>query len=136
MKSVPHLVYSSHPTMTFRFEDLTIWHQARRFSSSVHAVTAKFPRVEQYGLAGQMNRASDAVALLIAEGSGLPTRPRIAHRAGLALGETCETTAGLFLALDRAYITQDELERLYEDARAMSASLSAFRRQLRLTTRR
>ena len=59
--------------MSFRFESLEIWHKAREFSSRIYEVTAKFPAHELYGLASQMNRASNAVSLLIAEGSELDT---------------------------------------------------------------
>ena len=59
--------------MKFRFEGLEIWHRVREFSAKIHESTVKFPRQEMYGLTDQINRASDAVVLLIAEGSGLQT---------------------------------------------------------------
>jgi len=76
--------------MAFRFEGLEIWHKAREFSTKIHEITVKFPRYEMYALADQMNRASDAVSLLIAEGSGLQTDALFSHRLGLAVGETFE----------------------------------------------
>ena len=87
--------------MAFRFEGLEIWQRAREFSAKVHDVTVKFPRHEMYGLTDQINRASDAVSLLIAEGSGLRTNALFSHRLGLAVGETFEVVSGSFLALDR-----------------------------------
>jgi four helix bundle protein len=80
--------------MTFRFEGLEIWHRARDFSAKIHEVTVKFPRPELYGLTDQINRASDAVSLLIAEGSGLQTNALFSHRLGLAVGETFEVVPG------------------------------------------
>ncbi|RPJ20784.1 MAG: four helix bundle protein [Chloroflexi bacterium] len=68
--------------MPFRFEGLEIWQRAREFSARIHEVTARFPRQEIYGLTDQMNRASDAVSLLIAEGSGLQTSALFSHRLG------------------------------------------------------
>ncbi len=65
--------------MPFRFEGLEIWHEARDFSARIYEVTAKFPPHELYGLANQMNRASNAVALLIAEGAGLDTNEQQAN---------------------------------------------------------
>ncbi len=59
--------------MPFRFESLEIWHKARDFSARIYEMTAKFPPHELYGLASQMNRGSNAVSLLIAEGAGLDT---------------------------------------------------------------
>src|SRR3989304_6338188 len=91
--------------MPFRFEGLEIWHKARDFSARICEVTAKFPQHELYDLANQMNRASNAVALLIAEGAGLDTKALFNHRLGLAVGETSEVAAASFLALDRKHIT-------------------------------
>jgi four helix bundle protein len=89
--------------MPFRFEGLEIWHKARDFSARIYEVTAKFPQHELYGLANQMKRASNAVALLIAEGAGLDTNALFRHRLGLAVGETSEVAAASF-CLDRKYI--------------------------------
>ena len=85
------------------------YHPARNGrTAKIHGVTAKFPRQEMYGLTDQINRASDAVSPLIAEGSGLQTNARFSHRLGLAVGETFEVVAGSFLALDRKYITAEK----------------------------
>jgi four helix bundle protein len=61
-----------------------------------------------------MNRASDAVSLLIAEGSGLQTDALFSHRLGLAVGETFEVISGSFLALDRKYIAEAQQAQIYE----------------------
>jgi four helix bundle protein len=81
--------------MPFRFEGLEIWHKAREFSARIYEVTAKFPQHELYGLASQMNRAANAVSLLIAEGSGLETNALFNHRLGLAVGEVFEAIYGI-----------------------------------------
>jgi len=36
--------------MAFRFESLKIWHMARAYAAKVYALTARFPRHEEYGL--------------------------------------------------------------------------------------
>jgi len=94
-------------------------------------VTAKFPHHELYGLANQMNRASTAVALLIAEGAGLETSALFNHRLGLAVGETFEVVSGSFLALDRQYITSEQQADIYERADALARKINAFRNTLR-----
>jgi four helix bundle protein len=117
--------------MPFRFEGLEIWHKAREFSARIHEVTAKFPHNELYGLANQMNRASDAVALLIAEGAGLDTHPLFSHRLGLAVGETFEVVSGSFLATDRKYITAEQQAEIYEWGDALARKINAFRKTLK-----
>ena len=100
--------------MSFRFEGLEIWQRAREFSAKIHEITIKFPRHEMYALADQMNPASGAVSLLIAEGSGLQTSALFSHRLGSAVGEIFEVVSGSFLALDRKYITCKKQAEIYE----------------------
>ena len=94
--------------MAFRFEGLEIWQKAREFSLRINTVTATFPPKEKYALADQMNRASNAPALLIAEGSGLDTNALFSHRLGLAIGEICEVAAAALMSMDRGYITLEK----------------------------
>lgn len=117
--------------MPFRFEGLEIWHKAREFSARIYEVTAKFPSHELYGLASQMNRASNAVSLLIAEGAGLDTNAQFNHRLGLAVGETFEAVSGSFLALDRRYIPVEKQAEIYERGDALARKINAFRNTLR-----
>jgi four helix bundle protein len=117
--------------MPFRFESLDIWHKAREFSDRIYKLTAKFPHHEMFGLASQMNRAANAVSLLIAEGSGLDTSALFAHRLGLAIGETFEVVSGSFLAMDRKYITAEEHADLYALGQSLGRMINAFRGTLR-----
>lgn len=117
--------------MPFRFEGLEIWQRAREFSAKVHEVTAKFPRHELYALSDQLNRASDTVSLLIAEGSGLQTDALFSHRLGLAVGETFEVVSGSFLALDRKYITPEKQKEMHEWGDALARKINAFRNTLK-----
>jgi hypothetical protein len=55
--------------MAFRFETLEIWQMAKGYAARVYAITAKFPRHEDYGLKSQLNRAVNSIALNIAEGT-------------------------------------------------------------------
>ena len=117
--------------MPFRFEGLEIWNKAREFSAHIYEVTAKFPQHELYGLANQMNRASNAVSLLIAEGAGLDTNALFNHRLGLAVGETFEVVSGSFLALDRKYLTAEKQAEIYEWGDELARKINAFRNTLR-----
>jgi len=117
--------------MPFRFEGPEIRKKARKFSAKVHEVTVNFPRDEMYGLTDQINRASDAVSLLIAEGSGLQTNAVFSHRLGLAVGETFEVVSGSFLALDRKYITPEKQAEMYERGDALARKINAFRNTLK-----
>jgi four helix bundle protein len=117
--------------MPFRFESLEIWHKAREFSAQIYELTARFPPHELYGLARQMNRAANAVSLLIAEGSGLETNALFSHRLGLAVGETFEVVSGAYLALDHNYISAQQQTRIYESGEMSGRKINAFRNTLR-----
>lgn len=91
----------------------------------------EFPRHEKYALVDQLNRASDAVSLLIAEGSGLQTDALFSHRLGLAVGETFEVIGGSFLALDRKYIAPEKQAEMYEWGDALARKINAFRNTLK-----
>ena len=116
--------------MPFRFESLEIWHKARAYATKVYAVTAKFPRHEDYGLRSQMNRAVNSVGLNIAEGSAKSTHKAFDYHLEIAVGSTFEVASASFLALDRGYITEQEQKELYEDGERLGKSINAFRNTL------
>ena len=91
--------------MAFRFETLEIWQMAKEYATKVYAVTAKFLRLEDYGLKSQLNLAVNSIALNIAEGTAKSSNKVFDYHLEIALGSTFEVVAGAFLAKDRAYIT-------------------------------
>ena len=117
--------------MPFRFESLDIWHMARAYATKVYAVTAKFPRHEDYGLRSQMNRAVNSISLNIAEGSAKRTNKAFDYHLDIAVGSTFEVVGASFLALDRGYITEQEHKVLYDEGERLGKSINAFRRTLR-----
>jgi four helix bundle protein len=54
---------------TFKFEKLRIWHSAMDFGELIFEASGRFPRDEKFNLTSQIRRASDSIALNIAEGS-------------------------------------------------------------------
>ena len=117
--------------MPFRFESLDIWHMARTYATKVYALTARFPRREDYGLTSQLNRAANSIALNIAEGAGKSSDRAFDYHLDVAVGSIFEVVSGSFLALDRGYITEQEQRRLYDDGEQLGKSINAFRKTLR-----
>jgi four helix bundle protein len=101
--------------VSFRFEGLKIWHTARAYATKVYAVTARFPRHEDYGLRSQMNRAVNSISLNIAEGAARSTNKAFDYHLEIAVGSTFEVVGASFLALDRGYITEQEQQMLYDE---------------------
>jgi four helix bundle protein len=54
----------------FKFEELLIYQKSMLFGESVYKQVKTFPKDERYELSSQFKRASDSIALNIAEGSG------------------------------------------------------------------
>lgn len=117
--------------MPFRFESLEIWNKARAYAGKVYAVTARFPRHEDYGLRSQMNRAVNSVGLNISEGSAKSTHKAFDYHLEIAVGSTFEVVSASFLACDRGYITNQERQELYDDGERLAKSINAFRNSLR-----
>jgi len=116
--------------MAFRFETLDIWRMARSYANKVYALTGAFPRHEDYGLRSQMNRAVNSISLNIAEGCGKSSNKALDYHCEIALGPTLEVAAASFLALDRAYITQEAQRDLYLDGERLAKGINAFRNTL------
>jgi four helix bundle protein len=116
--------------MAFRFETLEICRMAREYATKVYAVSAKFPRHEDCGLKSRMNRAVNSIGLNIAEGTAKSRNKTFDFHLEIALGSTSEVVAASFLAKDRAYVTDSEHDRLYEDSQRLAKSINAFRNTL------
>lgn len=53
----------------FKFEKLRIWQNSMNFGEDIFKLSKGFPKDEQFNLTSQIRRASDSIALNIAEGS-------------------------------------------------------------------
>ena len=116
--------------MAFRFETLNVWKQARQFSGVIYSTVERFPRHEAYGLTSQLHRAANAVPLLIAEGSALPSKRLFHHRLGLAQGEIAEVACAIFLALDRGYLDEPTQLGLYHDSQSLARQIQSLKETL------
>lgn len=122
--------------MTFRFECLQIWHDARRFSDRVYKIVVRFPEVEKFGLTSQMIRAANSVGLNIAEGAGRDTDTGFNRFLGIAVGPIFEVASASFIALDQGYITPYQQRALYTEAQKLARSINSFRRTLNKKSKR
>ena len=116
--------------MTFRFENLEIWHMAKSYASKVYACTAKFPRHEDYGLRSQMNRAVNSISLNISEGAAKRSNKAFDYHLEISVGSTFEVVGASFLSLERGYITEQEQKLLYNEGERLAKAINAFRNTL------
>lgn len=100
--------------MPFRFENLTVWQNALKYSNEIDLMTKSFPRQELYSLSSQVKRAADSVVLNIAEGSTGQSIPEFKRFLNISLRSAIEVVACLFIAKNRNYIVDEVFKTHYQ----------------------
>lgn len=118
--------------MSFRFEKLEIWQEARQFVSKIYKLTKSFPRDERFGLVDQLRRAAVSIALNIAEGSDRKSDLEFKRFLRTAITSAEEVVTGLYLSLDQKFISKAEFDLLYEDANRLVAKINALIKSLKI----
>jgi len=113
-----------------RFEDLDVWQTARELANHVYDCTADEPFSRDFGLRGQIQRAATSVMSNIAEGFNSRTQRIFIDLLGRARGSAAEVQSQLYLAKDRGYITEAQLQEGYDLADKASRQIYAFIRYL------
>ena len=116
--------------MSFRFEKLTVWQDARTFINHIYKVTRDFPKEGRFGLIDQLRRAAVSVALNIAEGSDRKSDAEFKRFLRMAIGSCEEVVTALYIALDQKYLKQSELDSLYKEANMLVAKINALIKSL------
>jgi four helix bundle protein len=109
-----------------RFEDIECWKLARELTRMVYTLTENDRFSRDFGLRDQITRAAGSVMHNIAEGFDAGTNPGFIRFLRYAKRSATEAQSQLYVALDRAYISNDEFERTYEQARLTRSKIGAF----------
>lgn len=117
--------------MSFRFEKLTVWQEARRFAGQIYKITKNFPKEERFGLIDQLRRAAVSIALNIAEGSDRKSDLEFRRYLRMAITSCEEVVTALYISLDQNYLNKKDFDILYEDANRLVARINALIRSLR-----
>jgi four helix bundle protein len=113
-----------------RFEDIQGWQEARKLVKMVYVLTTREAFAKDYGMKDQIRRASVSVMANIAEGFDCDSDIEFARFLGIARRSAVEVQSLLYAALDVNYITQQEFENHYEQARKTKALVGGFKRSL------
>lgn len=92
-----------------RFEDLHSWQKARKLANLVYDLTEHDNFAKDFRLRSQIQDAAGSVMHNIAEGFDAGTNPEFIRFLKIARRSASEVQSQLHLALDRKYITQDDL---------------------------
>ena len=97
-----------------RFEDLQSWQKARKLANVVYDLTDQGNFTKDFELRNQIRRASGSAMHNIVEGFDAGTNPEFIRFLRMARRSASEVQSQLYLALDRKYISKDDLELAYD----------------------
>jgi four helix bundle protein len=116
--------------MAFKFENLKVWEKAVDLSGKVSELTEGFPKKEMFVLTSQIQRATDSIALNIAEGSTGQTNPEFKRFLGIAVRSAIEVVCCLHLGRRRKIISQEQFEIFYEELTILIKGIQALRKSI------
>ena len=99
-----------------RFEEIKGWQLARELTNQVYSVAMRGAFAKDFGLRDQITRASGSAMHNIAEGFDGGTNPEFIKFLRYSQRSCSEVQSQLYIALDQAYISQDQFEAIYEQA--------------------
>ena len=112
--------------MSYRFERLEIWKQARGYCNNIYNVTREFPKEEKFAMTDQLKRAALSVVFNVAEGSERNYDKEFIRFLRISQASICEIVTALYIALDQKYINQNEFEKNYKESNELSARINAM----------
>ena len=115
-----------------RFEDLDVFKRAYKVSLEIHQVSLAMPRVEQYGLAEQMRRASKSICANLAEGFGKQSLSKTEFKrfVKMGIGSADEMRVWLRYCLDLGYMDQNTWQRLRDEYEEIVKMLQGLARSV------
>ncbi|HMK05509.1 MAG TPA: four helix bundle protein [Ferruginibacter sp.] len=116
-----------------KFEDLEIWQLARELGKEIHMLTQKDKLAKDFSLKDQMNRSSGSLMDNIAEGFGRGSRLEFIQFLSISTGSADELKSQLYRCLDKAYISNETFEELYEKTNAIYKKINGFIKYLNTT---
>ena len=119
--------YQAH----FKFENLKIWQKAMDFGEMIFDESRNFPKEETYNLISQARRASDSIALNIAEGSISQSNPEFIKFINYAVRSLAEVVTCLHKAKRRNYISSEVFKQLYQEAFHLMNMLQSFKTKIK-----
>ena len=112
------------------FMDLDVFQKAYQLSLEIHRQSLEFPRVEQYGLAEQMRRASKSICANLAEGFGKRrgSVQEFKRYIQIAIGSADEMLVWMRYCMDLGYIGEETHARWHAGYREVARMLQGLSR--------
>ena len=110
-----------------RFEDLIAWQKARALTKDVYESTRKGAFAKDFGLAGQIQRASVSIMANIAEGFERGSRGEFHQFLSTAKASCAEVRSHLYVAFDIGYLDEFKFKQLQAKAQEVGRILGGLR---------
>ncbi len=115
-----------------RFEDLQSWQKARELTNLIYDLSGCPEFARDVRLSGQIQDAAGSIMHNIAEGFDAGTNPEFIRFLKIARRSASEVQSELYLALDRRYVSQEQLASAYAlatDAKRLINGMIAYLRK-------
>jgi four helix bundle protein len=117
-----------------KFEDLICWQKARKLADSIYHLTRQSEFARDFTLRNQILGAAGSVMHNIAEGADAGTDREFTRFLKMSRRSVSEIQSELYLALDRGYITENDLQVVYDETaqvkRLINGLLSYLRKSI------
>ncbi|MEM6633463.1 MAG: four helix bundle protein [Bacteroidota bacterium] len=113
-----------------KFEELRVWQKALDLTEKIHLLTKDFPKEELFILTSQIKRATDSIALNIAEGSTGQTNKEFYKFLGYSVRSAIEVVGCLHIGKRRNYISEAKFQELYNELETLIKMIHSLRKTL------
>jgi four helix bundle protein len=113
-----------------RFEDLIAWQKARSLTRTIYRVTRQGAFARDFGLSGQIQRASVSIMSNIAEGFERSGLGEFHQFLSIAKSSCAEVRSQLYVALDVGHLSQIEFEELFAQVEEVGKIVGGLRASL------
>jgi four helix bundle protein len=110
-----------------KFEDLIAWQKSRELTRDIYQVTREGSFAKDFGLSGQIQRASVSIMSNIAEGFERGGRREFHQFLSTAKASCAEVRSQLYVALDIGYVNQPRFNLLLKQAEEVGRIIGGIR---------
>lgn len=114
-----------------KFRKLKVWQKSMQFISFVYKASSLYPRQEIFGLTDQIRRATTAVSLNIAEGSGSGSDKEFSRFLRIALRSLYEVMTAAEIAKMLGYGNEAEQDAIIVQADEIAAMITGLLKHLK-----
>jgi four helix bundle protein len=110
-----------------RFEDLIAWQKARVLTKEIYQITRMGEFAKDFGLSGQIQKASVSIMSNIAEGFERGGRAEFHQFLSIAKASCAEVRSQLYVALDIGYLENNKFRNIMKKAEELGRIIGGLR---------